>query len=374
MRILWFTIAIPYIPQIVPGADTQPTFSIIIVLTLVFFHGISFNREQARFIPHRVALVLFTLFFTLLFAVFYNLFFGVSNPSPQRIFAFLQFLVAVFFGSSKLFFIPKQWLRNILILFAIFTIIYFLFGGIIEDFFIRSRYDAGMEALTLTGRGARTLSPEPAILATHILNLLLLYAIFYNIPKFDTLIIIFAVFTLLCSLSAYGFLIALVLVVTHYPRFFIAGASFSILFLSSYMLGPDVARLRLIGILSGIMDEGGEFLLEDKSFMSRVDSFFSYFQSFVNTFPIGDAFTLVNGGGFISLISGIGLIGLLFFTYLLIKPIFLRYSLRMKILLIFWFLLYFFQGSIGVPTVGLIVGVLFNNGHNKKDIDTSRSA
>jgi len=361
MRIIWFILAIPYIPQIIRGSDSQPTFSLILFATLSillmnkqFISALLFNRTGV--------VILVVLISGLLVSILYNLFIEENGIYFPRLVAIIQFLIAFLFGISSLFYLPKRWLKLSLIVYALFTIVYFVTGGMIEEILIRSRSLGGIDVLEVTGRGARTLSPEPSIMSIHILNMFVLHCLYKRQVNPDILLFVLVLFPLLASFSGYGFFIAMALLLIIYPRIVIVIGTISITILGNYLMSQELSGLRILYILDGLRNNGIQFLMLDASFKSRFVSFTSYIDSFAETFPFGDAFSIFSGGGFISIISGLGLIGLLFFLSLLFLLLVSNYPFRLKALFFVWLVVYFISGSFAVPLVGLIVGVFVAKG------------
>ncbi len=343
---LWFIIAIPFIPQLFVGTDNQPTFTIFASIFL-FFTTASFSKK--------ISIITLILFLSLLIATFYsNLILGV-NFQVSRVFAFFQFLIAFQLGSNKYFYLPEKWFYYFIRIYAFFTIIYFLTGGIVEDTFILSRL-GGAEELMSSGRGARTLSPEPAIMSIQLFSILVLDQLFYKNKKLTSSTLFFLLISLIGSLSGYGFAISLVLFFVFNPYLFISILGICIAIFSLISLNFDVGNSRILIILTNLKEFGFDFFFEDASFATRLNSFSDYYTSFIHTFPFGDAFTLVNGGGFISIISALGILGSLFFLLYFITIFISNLNIKLKILLISWTMIHFLSGSFGVPLVGIIIG------------------
>jgi hypothetical protein len=343
---LWFIIAIPFIPQLFVGTDNQPTFTIFGCIFL-FFTSASLSKK--------ISLITFILFISFLIATFYiNLIFGI-NFQVSRVLAFFQFLIALQLGSSKYFYLPENWFYYFIRIYAVFTIIYFLTGGIVEDTFILSRL-SGAEDLMSSGRGARTLSPEPAIMTIQLFNILVLHQLFYKYKKITFSTLLLLLISLIGSLSGYGFAISLVLIFVFSPYLFISILGVSALFFSLVSSNFDVGNSRILIILSSLKENGFDFFFEDASFATRLNSFNDYYTSFIQTFPFGDAFSLMNGGGFISIISALGFLGFLFFLIYFVTIFISNLNFKLKTLLISWSMIHFLSGSFGVPLVGIIIG------------------
>lgn len=360
MRILWFIMAIPYVPQILPGSDNQPTFTLIFLLGL-FFAFVDRRFSDFRLVKHSTLVLLFFLIFSFVFSLVYTYFNSVDNIYFPRIFSFLQFLAAFYFGASSSFYLKESWLKQYLTIYFVFTLIYFLTGGLVEEVLIRSRSEDVSSLLRSTGRGVRTLSPEPAILAIHLFSMYLMNSIYYNSIKISNKVILLLLAPLISTLSGYGFFIALVILILNFPFFFFLTISFVFVVFGQFIMNFQLSGARIFLILDGLRRNGLDFLMMDSSFKSRYNSFMEYVESFESNFPLGDAFSIFSGGGFISIISGLGLVGLIFFILLILLIIFSKYNLKVKLLFSFWFLIYLFSGSFGVPLVGVIIGFFSAN-------------
>jgi hypothetical protein len=343
---LWFVLAIPFVPQFISNTDNQPTFTIL----ALFFFILSYKKFSKK-------ALLFSLFSFLAFTIAFIFSILIKNSDFQtsRFLSFFQFIIAINLGASSAFTIPKNWFKYSIYVYVIFTLIYFLTGGIIENTLILSR-EITTQELLLSGRGARTLSPEPAIMSIQILNIFVLWTLFYSSikPNFKSYLGLF--FLLIGSLSGYGFVIAIVILLIYNPLIIISIFLLFILIFYQCTLNIDFQSTRIGNILNNLGENGTQFFVIDQSFLSRLDSFNDYNLSFIKTFPYGDAFTIMNGGGFISIISALGLLGMFLFLYLLITIIISNYKFNFKVLFIFWFFLYFFTGSFGLPIIGVILG------------------
>jgi len=256
--------------------------------------------------------------------------------------------------------------------YVIFTFVYYFTGGIVEEFLIGSRAAGVSELLAQSGRGARTLSPEPSIMAVHILNIILLNCLTFKNTEIGSKILLLALIPLFGSLSGYGFFIAFSLLLIFYPSVFIGILVILLLSLSTFNFNFDFNGMRASVIIEGMRENGIGFLLQDGSFNSRFYSFLEYKDAFVHAFPFGEAFTIFGGGGIVSLISALGLVGLLFFLGVFALLLFSHYSIRLKALFSVWLTVYFISGSFAVPLFGLILGVFVTNSFkHEKNIDTT---
>lgn len=358
MKWFWIVLVLPYVPSIIPGVDTQPTFTILIII-LFLYALVKSNVFKAGFIKIYFLVVVSFLLSALIISLLFNVIVIKNEFQIPRLISFFQFLLAFIFGASAWFYLPDKWLKYSVIVYVVFTIIYFLSNGMLEDILIRSR-DEGAEHLIASGRGARTLSPEPAIMSVHIFNLVVLHAIYFKKVDFGIKQILLISFPLIASLSGYGFFIFLALLFIFYPLPFLGLIGFGSVVLLNFLNSFD-SGFRILLILNGIKEHGLEFILLDTSIRTRFFSFLGYLDSFTNNFPFGDGFTIFSGGGFISIISGLGIIGLLFFLFILVYLVLSSYSIKIKMLFLVWFVIYLFSGSTGVPLVGLILGRFMKN-------------
>lgn len=360
--LIFFTLFFPFIPSLIPSTDTQPTFLLFITISLFYllvqykalpnYYNLSYNK----------LLGLISLFILTIFLVAINNFIGNKPILWARIISFFQFLLAIFFALNSKYFFEEKNLRRVFFIFAIFSIIFFLTKGLVERILIPSRAES-FEMLIDSGRGARTLSPEPAFFALHILNLFVIYSLLFGSilqSKRNRLLFFVALFCLIISLSGYGVVIAVLLLFLRYTK--IAFVTLGTLAaLSGVILEyfSSLAQFRGLSLLLKIVSSNPAVLLQaDRSFSSRFASFFSYLNTIKQNLILGDGFTVNQGGGYISIISSIGIIGLLFFIYFLIKVFRKRISGKLKFLIFFWFLINLFSGPIGIPTLGFIIGLI----------------
>jgi len=147
----------------------------------------------------------------------------------SRLASFVQFLMALTFaylGSMKYF---AKYIGGVFWAYLIFTVVYFLSNGLVETILIKSRDSGTSSILALTGRGARTLSPEPSFFANQLFNLMLITLLIIErdlaVIKSNIKILWFILtICLLCTLSGYGFLIVFFISLVFYFRFFIVSA------------------------------------------------------------------------------------------------------------------------------------------------------
>lgn len=360
--LIFFTLFFPFIPSLIPSTDTQPTFLLVIGISLFYLLAEYKALPNYYSLSYNKLLGLTLLFVLTIFLVAINNLIGNKPILWPRIISFFQFLLAIFFAINSKYFFAEKTLRMVFIIFAIFSIIFFLTQGLVERILIPSRATS-FEMLIQSGRGARTLSPEPAFFALHILNLFIIYSLLFSSllqAKSNRLLFILTIFCLTISLSGYGVVIAVLLLFLRYTKI---GIIFLGIFvaLSGFILEyfGSLSQFRGLSLLLKIVSSNPTILLQaDLSFSTRLASFFAYLETIKNNLILGDGFTLNQGGGYISIISSLGIIGLLFFIYFLIKVFKKRISSRFKFLIFFWFLINLFSGPIGIPTLGFIIGLI----------------
>jgi hypothetical protein len=358
--LLIYTIFFPFVPGVIPGSDTQPFFLIYYLLfNLIILNNVKLQQEY--FMKYS------NMFLPLAFVLLTSIILINANSIVidkmiywTRFISFVQFTFAIFFGvSSKCFFTEKTFIW-ILCIYLFMTFIYFISNGYIENALIPSRNDS-FDTLTSTGRGARTLSPEPSFFALHIFNLYLIYKLlFKNNSVFDKWVFYLVSACLILSLSGYGFLLLFALIIVRYPvRFFIFSIVSMVMsgFWVSYL--ESFQNFRSISLLVSIFKNDPLIVLKaDRSFDSRISSFNKYIESISDNFLVGDSFSLFEGGGFISVISAFGFLGIVFFIFFLVSIFISNLKLDLKFLLVLWFIISFMSGPIGIPTIGLIVGLV----------------
>lgn len=360
--LIFFTLFFPFIPSLIPSTDTQPTFLLFITISLFYllvqykalpnYYSLSYNK----------LLGLISLFVLTVFLVAINNFIGNKPILWARIISFFQFSLAIFFALNSKYFFEEKTLRRVFFIFAIFSVIFFLTKGLVERTLIPSRAES-FEMLVESGRGARTLSPEPAFFALHILNLFVIYSLLFGSilhGQKNRLLFFVALFCLTISLSGYGAVIAVLLLTLRYTKIAILTLG-TLAALSGMILEyfGSLAQFRGLSLLLKIISDNPLVLIQtDRSFSTRVASFVSYLENIQKNLVLGDGFTVNQGGGYISIISSIGIIGLLFFIYFLIKVFRKRISGKLKFLIFFWFLINLFSGPIGIPTLGFIIGLI----------------
>jgi hypothetical protein len=367
------TVFFPFLPAFISSTDTQPTLFMLAItaITLFLISPKFFSthlNQDFTILVYIFALILISFISILINSIFYD-----QIVILPRYISFLQFLAALIFGYTNSFYFFKKYANSIFVIYFVFTIIYFLTNGIIENIFIKSRIFSEGQDLASMGRGARTLSPEPSFFAIQMFNLFLIYTLLLEkegIKKVfnNKKVILIVSFCLLCSLSGYGFAIFFVILAAFFTRYIFILFGFAIIFNSLIIdLLDGFSNLRGIGLILKIIKNNPLILVStDLSFATRFNSFFAYIDRFKNNFFIGDGFSLLEGGGFISIVASLGLIGFLIILYLLIKIARTIKSGKLKYLLIFWFFLNLFSGPIGIPALGIIFGLIIRPINNNE--------
>lgn len=365
--LIFFTILFPFIPAIIPSADTQPTFLLFFFCS--FFYTLINTEFQKNYYNLSYAKIYFLFFLLVLILV--SVILGqmvIGRPLIfSRVISFLQFASAVFFAYNTRYFIQDERLKKTFIIFAVFSIIFFLTRGMVERILIPSRADS-FALLQKTGRGARTLSPEPSFFALHMLNLYIIYVLVSTKEfrrKHGAIVFWVTSFCLLISLSGYGFVIFVILLMFRYTK---TALLMGVVLLSASGLILEYLQsfpnFRAFQLLANVLANDPSILMKDPSFSSRFGSFFTYIENIRDNFLIGDGFTLLQGGGFISIVSSLGLLAAMFFLVVIYQILKLNEgSGKVKFLLIFWFLINLFSGPIGIAPLGIIIGLIIRRNY-----------
>jgi hypothetical protein len=365
--LIFFTILFPFIPTIIPSTDTQPTFFLLFLLSVFYVLVYPKHLHNYYHLNYSKVYLIFSLVGIILVSVLFARFHIDSPTIWTRIISFLQFAAAIFFTYNTRYFLKEKDIRTTALIFAFFSIIFFLSQGLVERILIPGRTDS-FELLQKTGRGARTLSPEPSFFALHMLNLYLIYCLIVGseFKKRSGALVFWTVsFCLLMSLSGYGFVIFLMLLVLRYTKismmflvFIMVSSTYIVEYLESFQ------SFRGFKLLAKLLADNPTILLEDKSFSGRLGSFLTYMENIKDNFIFGDGFTLFQGGGFISVVSSLGILAFIFFIFFIYKLFAKRIPGKLKALLVFWFLINLFSGPIGIAPLGVIIGLVL-----RKDIN-----
>jgi hypothetical protein len=363
--LLIYTIAFPFVPTLIPGTDTQPLFLLAIAVVI----GASLVLPEVGRALFHVSLGGATLFVfgaTLLLGLTLavNLRDDASTLVP-RLVSFAQFCAAAVWAYATRLSWKRSTIFNLIAVYAAFTVVYFMLGGAIEDLLIRSRQE-NAAILFLHGRGARTLSPEPSFFALQVFNLFVLSRL---VPASDGdrrrpgwLWLGIIGYCLAASFSAYGAVLLVVVFAVMYPRMALVGAGLLTAFFGAvFQRLPEWESIRAVRVLLALIESRGnvfELMALDQSFSGRVSSFLSYVDAFWKHPIGGEAFSLGQGGGFVSVIAAFGLLAA--FGFFALIPVILLGPWRLvtKGMLLGWFVLNFISGPVGVPILGVIVGTM----------------
>lgn len=365
-KIILFTVFFPFIPSIIRSADTQPTFTLLILFAI--FYTLLHRNYKLFDLSNVHAFTILVIGFLTFFSVALNYLYTNNPFYITRIFAFVQFLLAVVVGLTYRFEINKEVFYKILWVYLIFTVIYFLTSGAVEKILIGSRTDSA-EFLMKTGRGAKTLSPEPAFFALQIFNIVIIYFLLFGEnfkERLSKRVILLSILCFLSSLSGYGILLVGALIFFRYTKFTLVSFAFLILLAPFILPSLESFRyIRAIGLVLSILTSNPLILMKvDPSIATRVFSFLEYINSIINHFLIGNGFSILKGGGFISIIASLGFVGLIFFLWFILEIVKLRnFTFPFKTILLFWFLLNLISGPIGIPALGIIIGLIFRNNY-----------
>ncbi len=368
------TLLFPFIPSIIPSTDTQPTFLLVFMLAVVYVmvnpsKQPLFFKWNNKLVIFFLGLIVYTVFVVQIARIW------LSDPVAfTRVISFIQFLLALFFGLTIANPPSKALLQKIFLIYFIFTFVYFLSGGLIEAILIRSRGDVSA-VLAGSGRGARTLSPEPSYFALHLLNLLIMFYVLYGWDiknRKDLKVMLMAGFCLLASFSGFGLVILAFLFFLRFYKISLLGLVLLVLFSGFFVdILQSFSGIRALKLARLLLANPEYLLTVDASIVNRLASFLAYFQRISDYFVFGDGFTLKKMGGFISIVTALGFIALSFFIWFLLEVLILkRAKAELKGLIYFWFAINLLSGSIGIPTFGFIIGLIFRNNYLRKDWST----
>jgi hypothetical protein len=361
--LLAFTVLFPFVPSIISGTDTQPTFLLAIVFAGVVALAVPAAGARLFRITLPGAAVVCcgaaALFAWLTLANWLQ----PGNALLMRIGSFIQFSAALLWSYMGRFQWRQRHIVGALVVYFVFTIVYFATGGVIEEVLIRSRTeDAAF--LFGSGRGARTLSPEPSFFALQVFNLFVLYRVLRfdrtASPRVKLLVTSLVVFCMAASFSAYAALLLVVVLAISYPVFTLGLVSVAFILDSPIQRSlMEYESFRGIAVLLTLIDNTGgvrELIRIDASAAGRLLSFGAYMQDIRENPVFGNGFALYQGGGLISIVAGLGLGALLLFITVAGRIGGGEYSVATKALLLVWLALNVISGPIGIPILGVIAG------------------
>lgn len=359
--VVFFTAAFPFIIPLVPSTDTQPTFTLFALLFMAAALVQSFSREVL--LSKRDLMLAGVILASGLGWLCLSI--GMNNfaaGNANRVVSFILFLIALSTGLlNRHIFTPGR-VSAALKAYWFFTFLFLATRGALESVIIRSRDDDAMAALTKSGRGASTLSPEPSFFAFQIFTMFLIarLTIWDQVSRRGRHFIQLSTIGLLVStLGGYGMLYAVIVIFLSGRRYILSFgivASAALALLASLY---SIDSLRFVNLFLSILTSLTSGLeLKDVSVLVRLLSFQQYLDVFSDNILFGDAFSFYGGGGLVSLLAALGLYGLLLVMTIIAAILFSGTGWRMKIALLSWLALQFISGPIGLPMLGLLIGVI----------------
>lgn len=361
--LLFLASAFPFVIPLVPSTDTQPTFTLLVVAFIVLAAVASAERQ----VPIRRSDLLLGAAIAAGGLIWLSLSFvanGFETGSINRVVSFVMLLIAVTAGLLNRHIFTTDRVLVALKLYVVFTAIFFATRGAIESVIIQSRDGDALTELVATGRGASTLSPEPSFFAFQIFTLFLAARLTVW-PQFSPrdrhAVQLTTIALLLASLGGYGMIYAGIVVMLSGWRYMlgaaIAGGAGVAILLGSLNLN-SLRFLQLFTTLLADLTEGGDAGgVSDISTLGRLNSLMDYMRAFDAQPWLGDAFAVYSGGGLVSILAAVGLFGLALNLLFLVAILTLRDELRVKAALLIWFALQFISGPVGLPFVGLLIGI-----------------
>jgi len=356
--VILYLAAFPFVVPVFSRTDTQPTFALVFLAVSTLFATTGMARtltlEKTRF------LLVFSILFISIAIISVNVMFFGADVQFSRIGSFGMFVIGIFAGVhlARLQ-VAAHHILIILYLYVVFTVIFFLTGGMIEERLIQSR-EMDFSELANIGRGASTLSPEPSFFAFQIFSLfivanLILWDVASDAQK--QRIQKLTIGLLLSSFGGFGAIYTLLIIGTFKVRYVIAVALAGIAVVVVYFDSVEQYGTRLFVLLQLFLRDGSS-ILEDASVASRLTSFLQYLEIFLENPVFGDGFSHIGGGGFVSLIASMGISWVVVLILVGKMIIDLKAPKRIKNCLIAWFILQFLSGPLGIPFVGVTLGLL----------------
>jgi len=356
--IILYLAAFPFVVPVFSRTDTQPTFALVVLAASILFA--SSGMAQTLTLERTRFLLVLSIFSVSLAIIYINLIFFGADLNFFRIGSFCMFVIGVLAGVHLARMqVAARHILIILYMYVVFTVIFFLTGGMIEERIIQSR-EMDFAELANIGRGASTLSPEPSFFAFQIFSLfivanLILWDVASKAQKQRIQQV--TVGLLLSSFGGFGAIYTLLIIGTFKIRYVAAIAVAGIFVIIFYFDSVEQYGTRMLLLLQLILQDRSS-ILEDASVASRLTSFLQYVQIFIENPFFGDGFSHFGGGGFVSLVASMGVFWLVILI-LMAKMIFdLKAPKRVKYCLIAWFIFQFLSGPLGIPFVGIILGLL----------------
>lgn len=360
--LIFLTAAFPFLVPLVPTTDTQPTFSLFAVTfaTLAAFQCLSRDvlLQKSHFILAGAILVSGVIWLGLSLTA--NEF---ATENINRIVSFGMFLIAIAAGLLNRHIFTTDRVVRALKFYLFFTFIFFATRGKIESLLIKSRSEEALSGILQSGRGASTLSPEPSLFAFQIFSLFLVarLTVWNDLSQRGRhLVQLMTIGLLLASFAGYGILYAAAVIFLSGWRYMLPAAVLGGAGLFLLIAVYDVDSLRFIQLFASLASSfaSGEFEVRDVSTLTRLNSFVDYLQIFQSNPFFGDAFGYYGGGGLVSLPAALGLYGLTLLLVFVAAIFVSRTDWKMKLVLLFWFALQSISGPLGLPLLGLLIGIV----------------
>lgn len=359
--IIFLGAAFPFIIPLVPSTDTQPTFS----LFAIFFAAaaaiqcinrrVMLRRDELLLAGTVVGGGIIWLCASLLIS-------DSAESNINRVIAFVMLLIAIAAGVLNHRIFTEQRLLLAFAVYIFFTLVFFITGGMVESFLIKARGDE-ISQLLLLGRGASTLSPEPSFFAFQIFTLFLgtRLTVWSRVSRRSRhLIQLISIGLLTLSFSGFGILYAAMVILLSGRRYVLAfsifGTAAFLFLLGSYKI--DSLRFVNLILLATSAISTGALDLKDLSILGRLSSFQDYIAAFQQNPFFGDAFEYYGGGGLVSVLAALGVFGILLTVLAASSILNLRKPWPLKFALLVWLTFQFISGPVGLPLVGLTIGII----------------
>lgn len=374
-QVLFIAAAFPFLVPLIGSTDTQPTFTALAIILGVIA---ALQCREALFTVQRSLVILGTL---VLLAGGAWLCASILMNAPDvgnlnRQVSFLMFLVALTTGILNRNLITRGRIVAALLVYLMFTGVFFATKGAVEGLIIRSRSEEGLLQLFVSGRGASTLSPEPSFFAFQVFTLFLLA----RLTIWDQLgtrarhfICISSIGLLASTLGGYGMVYAAMVAILAGWRYVVLSLILAAAAVAA-VLALDMDSLRFVRLLLAVASSLGGNGLEftDVSVLVRLTSFSQYLATFADHAVFGDGFLQYGGGGLISLLAALGLFGVVLLILTVALILTLVPGLRLKLVMLAWLVLQTISGPIGLPFVGLTIGVVLSRGGSVRDTERLR--
>lgn len=374
-QVLFVAAAFPFLVPLIRSTDTQPTFTVLALLlaALAVLQSLESRVTIRRSLVMLAGLVVLFGGGWLCVSMLVN---APDAGNVNRQVSFFMFLVAVMTGILNRNLITPHRVVAALVVYVVFTGLFFLTKGAIEGVIIRSRSEEGLLQLFVSGRGASTLSPEPSFFAFQVFTLLLLarLTVWSEMSiRARHFMYISSMILLASTLGGYGMVYAAMVALIAGVRYVILSLILATTTIAA-VLALDMDSLRFVRLLFAFASSfgGGGLEFSDVSVLVRLTSFSQYMQTFANHVIFGDSFIQYGGGGLISLLAATGLFGLILLALTAVLILALVPGLRLKLVMLAWLALQTISGPIGLPLVGLTIGVVLSRFWSSRDADPVR--